>query len=217
MRRSTFEDEPVDYAAVGSTQASDLMQYPPEGFVPFEQSLRLGSGEERFGQASASLLSWSVQKASGVQVSDLHTATGPQYGGVRFAEDGTALEPIPVSTEQKYAEDGTPYVTAGTTASIHGRVGRFNVDARVRVVYVIDEPRTVAFAYGTVRGHRVSGEEAFILEHRDDDSVWFTVRAVSRPVTWYYRLIPGLAGMRRKRLATTYLRALSPLWSSPTA
>jgi len=44
MRRSNFEDQPVDYAAVGATQATDLMQYPPQGYLPHEDTIRLGSG-----------------------------------------------------------------------------------------------------------------------------------------------------------------------------
>jgi len=217
MRRSNFEDEPVDYAAVGATQAADMMSYPPEGFAPFEQSMRLGSGDERFRQASSSLLTWSVQRSAGVTVTDVRAASGAQYGGIRFAEDGTALGPAQLSTEQRFAEDGTPYITAGTTATLTGRIGWFRADARIRVVYVIDEAERVAFAYGTVHSHTVSGEQAFIIEHREDDSVWFTVRTISRPVAWYYRLLPVLGRARRKRFTTEYLRALSPLWSSPAA
>lgn len=48
MRRGTFRDETVDYAAVGGTQASDLMQYPPERSIPAEESWRIGSGQARF-------------------------------------------------------------------------------------------------------------------------------------------------------------------------
>ena len=56
MRRSNFEDQPTDYGAVGATQAPDLLQYPPHGFKPYEDSIKIGSGEERFHAASASLL-----------------------------------------------------------------------------------------------------------------------------------------------------------------
>ena len=48
MRRGTFRDETVDYAAVGATQAPDLMQYPPEKSIPAEESWRIGSGQARF-------------------------------------------------------------------------------------------------------------------------------------------------------------------------
>ncbi|HWH97505.1 MAG TPA: DUF1990 domain-containing protein, partial [Pseudolysinimonas sp.] len=51
----------------------------------------------------------------------------------------------------------------------------------VRIVYLIDEPTRRGFAYGTLPGHPESGEEAFIVEQRDDESVWLTIRAFSRP------------------------------------
>lgn len=217
MRRSNFEDQPVDYAAVGATQAHDLMQYPPRGFTPFESSIRLGSGAERFDAASASLLGWDVQRGAGIDVRDVKADSAQRYGGIRYAEDGTALEPIAVSTEQRFAADGTPYVASGTTARLHGRTGSFRIDERVRVVYVIEEPNIVAFAYGTVGAHRVSGEESFRVERREDDSVWFEVRSFTRPVALAYRVFPPLVKLRRKAFTTAYLRALSPLWSTPTA
>jgi uncharacterized protein (UPF0548 family) len=37
------------------------------------------------------------------------------------------------------------------------------------------------FAYGTLPGHPLSGEELFVVERRDDDSVWLTIRSISRP------------------------------------
>jgi uncharacterized protein (UPF0548 family) len=217
MRRSNFEDQPVDYAAVGATQAHDLMQYPPRGFTPFEASIRLGSGEDRFESASASLLGWDVQRGAGIDVLDVKADSSARYGGIRYDEDGMALEPIAVSTEQRFAADGTPYVASGSTARLRGHVGGFRMDERVRIVYVIEEPTVVSFAYGTVGAHRVSGEESFRVERREDDSVWFEVRSFSRPVDLAYRVFPPLLKMRRKKFTTAYLRALSPLWSTPTA
>jgi uncharacterized protein (UPF0548 family) len=214
VRRSNFVDLPVNYAAVGATQAADLMQYPPEGFVPSESSIRLGSGEQRFHTAAAQLLTWGVQHASGITVSDIHVDEGAQYGGIRYAEDGSALEPIHAASEKRFGSDGSPYIAAGTTAHLRGSVDGAHVDARIRVVYVVEEPTRVAFAYGTVDAHPVSGEESFQLEHRDDDSVWFTVRAFTRPLTLTYRLLPVLDRRRRKRLTQAYLRSLSPAFPS---
>ena len=55
----------VDYAAVGATQAPDLMQYPPERSIPAEESWRIGSGEARFETAGDALLSWAAQRGAG--------------------------------------------------------------------------------------------------------------------------------------------------------
>ncbi|HEX7842976.1 MAG TPA: DUF1990 domain-containing protein [Kofleriaceae bacterium] len=57
-----------------------------------------------------------------------------------------------------------------------------------RIVYVIDEPRRFGFAYGTLPGHAERGEERFLVEWLADDSVWYDIRAFSRPRYWLARL-----------------------------
>ncbi|WP_437585028.1 DUF1990 family protein [Paramicrobacterium sp. CJ85] len=214
MRRSNFEDQPTDYAAVGATQAADLMQYPPKGYKPYEAEIKIGSGAERFAAASASLLSWEIQRLAGLKVSDIERGPGDAYQGVRFAEDGTPIARGSDKTEDRFAADGTPYITSGTTANISGRIGPYRTRSRVRVVYVLEEPTRAAFAFGTISGHTISGEESFAIEHRADDSVWFVVRAFVRPVGLLYKVFPFLLLRRRKRLSAQYLRALSPAWAS---
>lgn len=53
----------------------------------------------------------------------------------------------------------------------------------VRVIRVVDEPRRRGFAYGTLPEHPLRGEEAFVVEWRDDDAVDLVVRSFSRPST----------------------------------
>ena len=38
-----------------------------------------------------------------------------------------------------------------------------------------------AFAHGCLEGHMLAGEESFVLERREDDSVWYGVNTFSRP------------------------------------
>jgi uncharacterized protein (UPF0548 family) len=56
-----------------------------------------------------------------------------------------------------------------------------------RIVYVLDEPGDIerfGFAYGTLPDHAEIGEERFSVEwNRADDSVWYDLRAFSRPGT----------------------------------
>ena len=78
----------------------------------------------------------------------------------------------------------------------------------VEVVAVVRTPARVGFAYRTLPGHPVSGEEAFIA-HRDGDAVMLTVRSLTRPgdtVGWraaYPALLIAQRVARRR-----YLRAL---------
>ncbi|MGG7464103.1 MULTISPECIES: DUF1990 family protein [unclassified Plantibacter] len=210
MRRSSFEDEAVDYAAVGATQAPDLMQYPPEGYTPSQDSFRLGSGAERFALASAALLTWGLHRSCGLEVTDVHPGTGVQYSGIAFDTDGTPLEAIENHAEQRFAEDGTPFITPGTTVHLDGTVNGEPVSGPHRVIYVVEDPTHVSLALGTMEGDPESGEQAFTIEHRDDDSVWIGVRSFFTPTGAKYKLVGALAKRRRKQLNFAYLHALLP-------
>lgn len=215
MRRATFRDETVDYAAVGATQAPDLMQYPPERSTPAQESWRIGSGEARFDSASDALLSWHAQRAGGLTLSDIRPASGPMYSGVSFDGEGHPVAPSRSDADQRFEADGTPWVSAGTTIHLHGRARGLRVDAELRVIFAVEEPRRVGFALGTVDHSVVSGEESFMLEWRDNDEVWFTVRAFDRPTAFLYKLFPGMVRRRRRALFQRYLRAISPLYTTP--
>ena len=215
MRRGTFRDETVDYAAVGATQAPDLMQYPPERSIPAEESWRIGSGESRFRTAGDALLSWTAQKAAGLTLSDVRPAAGPMYSGVSFDEEGHPVAPSRLEADQRFDSDGTPFVGAGTTVHVHGRVRGMKADGELRVIYLIEEARRVGFALGTVGGSVVSGEESFLLDWYANDEVWFTVRAFDAPSALAYKMLPALTRRRRRELSKGYLRAISPLYTTP--
>lgn len=212
MRRSTFTESAVTYGAIGGTLAPDLMTYPPKGYRPIEVAVRLGSGDERFRAATKLLMTWGVQRGSGMTVTDLGTGTGVQYTGVEFGADGAPkTDALKTVAEDTFADDGTPYIVNGMTAELTIHARPFTVKAPVRVVYVIDEPTRVGFAYGTMAGHPESGEESFIVDKRDDDSVWLSIRAFSRPSTWKYRLVWPFLRLQQNRYTKLYLKALHPV------
>ncbi|WP_405372823.1 MULTISPECIES: DUF1990 family protein [unclassified Microbacterium] len=214
MRRGSFQAGTVDYAAVGATQAADLMGYPPKGSLPAEASWRIGSGEERFAGSSEQLLAWGAQRGAGLTVSDVRPASGPMYSGVGFDAEGSPVQASRLDEDQRFDADGTPYASPGATVRLRGRAAGMRADAELRVIYVIDEPRRVGFALGTVEGSVVSGEESFVLEWREDDEVWFTVRAFDRPTGVLYRVFRPLVKRRRRELFQGYLRAISPLYAT---
>jgi len=205
-------EAPLSYAAVGATKAADLLYYPPKGFHPMERRARLGSGTARFETASAKLMAWGVQRGSGITVGDitLPAPTETDYAGLVYDQAGVPIAPREATPEQAYGSDGTPLVSPGTTAVLTVRALGVPVKAPVRVVYVVDEPGRLGFAYGTLPGHPESGEELFLVEHLADDSVWIVIRAFSRPSTWFYAL--GLPVLRifQARATKKYLRSLMP-------
>jgi len=216
MRRGTFRDETVDYAAVGATQADDLLQYPPEKSIPAIESWRIGSGEERFRTAAEALLSWSAQRGAGVRIAEVRPAAGPAYTGVSFDSEGKPVAPAGMEGEQRFDAEGTPLVSAGATVRLHGRVRGHSASGEFRVIFVVEEQRRTGFALGTVGGAVVSGEESFMIEWRDNDEVWFTVRAFDRPTGLLARMFPGIVRRRRRALFDRYLRAISPLFATPS-
>lgn len=67
-----------------------------------------------------------------------------------------------------------------------------------RIVYVLNEQEPVrrySFAYGTLPSHVECGEERFSIEWHPDDTVWYDLRAFSKPRHWLARL--GYALTRR--------------------
>ena len=214
-RRSTFTDQSVTYGAIGATLAPDLLRYPPAGYRPAEDTVRLGSGAERFARSAEALMTWGIQRGAGFEVVDISEGTGAQYPGIVYDVDGAPLADQPAPrTEDRFGADGTPYITAGMTATLRRRRRIGRRDTPVLVVYVIDEPQRIGFAYGTTADGPESGEESFILEHRDDDGVWLTIRSLLGGRGGVRRL--GSARRRRKRreLTTRELRALHPAFPS---
>lgn len=208
-RRSTFTDQSVTYGAIGATLDPDLLRYPPAGFRPAEDSVRLGSGEERFARSAEALMTWGIQKGAGFEVTEISPGTGAQYPGIAYDADGTPLaEQSGLRREDRFGPDGTPYIAAGMTATLV-RMGRILTSRTpVLVVYVIDEPKRIGFAYGTTAEGPESGEESFVLEHRDDDGVWLTIRSM-----FDTRGIAPARRRRRRELTRAELRALHPAYT----
>lgn len=100
-------------------------------------------------------------------------------------------------------------IAVGNDAVLRGGIGPFRTTAPVRIVYTIDEPTRRGYAFGTLPGHPLRGEELFVVERADDDSVWLRIRSFSRPAgpIWWaafpvLRVVQSLAVGR-------YLKALA--------
>ncbi|MCC6145125.1 MAG: DUF1990 domain-containing protein [Candidatus Hydrogenedentes bacterium] len=73
-----------------------------------------------------------------------------------------------------------------------------------RIVYVIQEEKPVrrfGFAYGTLPEHVERGEERFLIEWLEDDTVWYDIRAFSQPRYWMVRLGYPVARSLQRRFA----------------
>ena len=83
------------------------------------------------------------------------------------------------------------------------------VAAPCRVVYVVDETDRRGFAYGTLPGHAVSGEELFLVRYDPvSDEVLAEVRAFSRHARWWSRLGSPVTSLVQRVVTDRYLHAL---------
>ncbi|CAN5669806.1 DUF1990 family protein [soil metagenome] len=81
--------------------------------------------------------------------------------------------------------------------------------APCRVVYVVDEPNQRGFAYGTLPGHPVSGEERFAVRYDPaSESVYAEVAAFSRPNTWWSKAAAPALAVAQRLVTKRYLNAL---------
>lgn len=105
---------------------------------------------------------------------------------------------------------GAGLTVAATTATaqvgtdVLGRLGPFAVPCRV--VYVLDEPDRRGFAYGSLPGHAVSGEEMFGVRFDPvDGGVYSEVVAFSRPARWWSRLGAPVLALAQRTVTHRYL------------
>jgi uncharacterized protein (UPF0548 family) len=106
-----------------------------------------------------------------------------------------------------------PRAQQGVVLVLRIGAGGVRIGAPCRVVYTVTEPRRQGFAYGTLPGHPESGEEAFLVEHKPDDTVTFTITAFSRPATAPARIAGPLGRLIQRRVTSRYLRALAEQFS----
>jgi uncharacterized protein (UPF0548 family) len=86
-----------------------------------------------------------------------------------------------------------PLEVSRTVVVLARHFGFWSLNA-CRIVELFDgESDLFGFAYGTLREHAECGEERFLIELAADDSVWYEIRATSRPRARAARLAFPLA------------------------
>jgi uncharacterized protein (UPF0548 family) len=120
-----------------------------------------------------------------------------------------------VKTRSGFAVE--PAVPGGVSVQVGERywllahLGPVVVREPTQVVAVVEEADRRGFAYGTLHGHPVSGEEAFIVRRDADGVVFLTLRSLTRPGQGLWRLaFPG-ALVAQRMYRRRYLRALVAL------
>ncbi|WP_404814261.1 DUF1990 family protein [Kitasatospora fiedleri] len=78
-----------------------------------------------------------------------------------------------------------------------------------RVVWTVEEPDRIGFAYGTLPGHPERGEESFVVSRDADGEVWFEITAFFRLAAWYARLGRPVALLLQHLAIERYLRVVA--------
>lgn len=136
--------------------------------------------------------------------------SGPQlWEGV-----STAVVSWGVKTSSGFAVDPpldpgrTP--RAGDRSWLVARLGPFRLREPVQVIEVVSTDRRAALSYGTLEGHPVSGEEAFVAHRDADGSVHLTLRSLTRPGRGPWRALFPAVLVAQRLYRRRYLRALVP-------
>ncbi|WP_070008715.1 DUF1990 family protein [Streptomyces abyssalis] len=116
----------------------------------------------------------------------LHVSTQVGSGGADFELAAEA-----VMTWRLHRAAGVRFVTEARRAAPGVEVlvglgwGGLRVNAPCRVVWTADRERRTGWGYGTLPGHPVRGEEAFVVVQDEDGTVRLDVLAFSRPSAWF--------------------------------
>ena len=205
-RRSNFNALSVSYGSVGASLAPDLLRYPPKGFWVGEHSARLGTGRARFESARDQMWQWAIHLNAGLEITDVVPGSEGGYRGLNQRDSRDELDP----NEVLFTAQGYAYVNPGATISQRLRWWRWAFELPARVVVVFDEERRAGYALGSLPGHPFVGEQAFVLELRDDETVWLTVRQLGQPADARLRLLAPLFRWQQYELTKKFLKALHP-------
>lgn len=102
-------------------------------------------------------------------------------------------------------------IEVGRVVAVQAQTFGFWSLSACRIVYVIDElepMKRFGFAYGTLPNHVECGEERFMIEWHEDDSVWYDIYAFSHPQHPLVRLGFPIARRLQKRFARESLAAM---------
>jgi uncharacterized protein (UPF0548 family) len=111
----------------------------------------------------------------------------------------------------------TPIIVGEAVAVLVSHLGFYSLNA-ARVVYTIDEPHRIGFAYGTLADHGEIGEERFSIEFLPEkEEVWYDLYAFSRPGSSLAKLGYPISRYLQKRFARDSMLAMRRAVSSADA
>ena len=99
-------------------------------------------------------------------------------------------------------------VAEGADFHLVASVGPVRVREPVRVVAVVDREDRRGFAYGTLTGHPVSGEGAFVVHRTPAGEMLLALRSLTRPSRGLWRVVSPALLVAQRWYRRRYLVAL---------
>jgi uncharacterized protein (UPF0548 family) len=167
----------LNYPGIGSTEDGP----PPEGFPCLVTQTYLGEGLATYRRVAQGILTWQLQKRSGLRVRTDSDAVVP---GARVVS-GFGVGPFRINAPCEVVWVRRPVPGGG--------------------------PQSAGFGYGTLPGHPVRGEEAFEVEVDGHGRVFLKITAFSKPSNWLYAAGSGLAGRAQRQVTSRYIESAHEL------
>ena len=167
----------LNYPGIGSTESGR----PPEGYTCTVSQAYLGEGLAVYRRVAQGILSWELQRRSGLRV---RTESGAVTPGVRVVS-GFGVGPFRINAPCEVVWVRHPLPGGG--------------------------PQSAGFGYGTLPGHPERGEEAFEVELDGQGRVLLTITAFSRHATWFYRAGGLVARAAQRHITSRYIEGARQL------
>lgn len=132
------------------------------------------------------------------------------HGEELWARVSAAVLTWGVKTRSGFAVRPANRVAEGADFWLIASAGPIRVREPVRVVAVVERPDARGFAYGTLEGHPVSGEEAFVVRRSPDGEVRLTLRSLTAASAGPWRAAFPALLLAQRWYRRRYLRALAP-------
>lgn len=167
----------LNYPGIGSTEAGQ----PPEGYPCLVSRTYLGDGLGLYRRVAQGILSWELQRRSGLRVRAESDVVLP---GVRVVS-GFGVGPFRINAPCEVVW--------------------------VRQAGPDEGPQSAGFGYGTLPGHPARGEEAFEVELKGDGRVFLTITAFSRPSNVLYAAGSLVARAAQRHVTSRYVEGARQL------
>ncbi|MCU1517928.1 MAG: hypothetical protein JWQ75_2649 [Pseudarthrobacter sp.] len=167
----------LNYQGIGSTEHGRQ----PEGYRCIVLETHLGSGPAIYRRVAQGILTWELQRRSGLRV---RTESGVVIPGARVVS-GFGVGPFRINAPCEVVWVRQPVPGGG--------------------------PQSSGFGYGTLPGHPARGEEAFEVEIDARGNVTLKITAFSRHANWFYQAGGLVARAAQRHITSRYIEGARQL------